>query len=86
MTQAEYDQCQQQAMELVDWLFTKTNQSHHQLLILGRAFALSTASSLKEDVNWTKAKKNVLAALGHEMDSAKAFLKEHPLGSNAASR
>jgi hypothetical protein len=81
MTQAEYDQCQQHALELVDWLFTKTDQSHQQLLILGRAFALSTASSLKEGVNWPKAKKNVLAALGHEMDSAKAYIAKHPLGS-----
>jgi hypothetical protein len=78
MSEAEYNECQEHALELVDWMHAKTNCSHKQLLILGRAFCLSFASSIKDGVKPTAAKKAVLAALGKEIDQAVAFCARRP--------
>lgn len=75
MNDEEYNAHMATALELVDWLHSKTNNSHGSLLILGRAFALTFADSVKKGVKCSAAKRAILSALGHEIDSARDYYK-----------
>jgi len=78
MSEAEYNECQEHALELVDWLYDRTTTSHQQMLILGRALALSFAANIKLGVKPAAAKKGLLAALDKECDSAIDYCAKHP--------
>ena len=62
MTEAEYKNTEKIALELVDWLFTKTNSSHIILTVIMRSLCLFLAQTRK--------------AFDQEMRSAIAFVKK----------
>jgi len=75
MTEEEYTQTEGIAVELVDWLFTKTNNSHILLAVLMRSLCLLLAESLKKNVSLTMMVKQFSKAFEQEMRSAIAFTK-----------
>lgn len=73
MTEKEYQQSQTIAVELIDWLFTKTNNNHLLLTILMRSLCLLLARSLKAKVTVPTMVKQFSKAFEQEMRDAIAF-------------
>lgn len=73
MTKEEYTQTEGIAVELVDWLFTKTNNSHILLTVLMRSLCLLLARSLKKGTSLATMVKQFSKAFEQEMRDAIAF-------------
>ncbi|WP_395737431.1 hypothetical protein [Prosthecobacter sp.] len=74
MTKAEYDQCEQIALEQVDWLFTKTNNSHIILTVLMRSLCLFLAQTRRKGSTIAEITKQFSKAFTQEMQGACAFV------------
>lgn len=75
MTEEEYKQTEGIALELVDWLFTKSNKNHILLTILMRTLCLFMAQSLRKGTSISAATKEFSKAFEDEMKSAVAFVE-----------
>ena len=81
MTEEEYTQAEGIALELVDWLFTKSNKSHMLLTVLTKSTCLMLESTRKKEVSPTAMRKAFLKAFDQEMKCASDFMsKQQPLG------
>lgn len=76
MTKEQYQQTETIAVELVDWLFTKTNNGHILLTVLMRSLCLFLARSLKKGVSIDGVVKQFSKAFRQEMQDAIAFTEK----------
>ncbi len=76
MTDAEYKKTEKIALELVDWLFTKTRSSHIMLTILMRSLCLFLAKSRKQGTSNEDMSKAFTKAFEQEMRDADAFVSK----------
>jgi hypothetical protein len=76
MTEEDYKQAETIAVEMVDWLFTKTNNSHLLLTVLMRSLCLFMARSLKKGASIDWVVKRFSKAFRQEMQDAIAFTEK----------
>ena len=79
MKEADYQRCQDTALELVDWLDSKTQNSQEGLLILGRSFSLMAAHCKKPGVTDATMQKAIIEALKAEMKQAAGYYQKNPI-------
>ena len=76
MDKEQYQKTEALALELVDWLFTKTNNSHILLTVLMRSLCLFLARTMKRDRSKAEMCKAFGKAFEQEISDAIAFVSK----------
>ena len=80
MTESEYQNTEKIALDLVDWLFTKTRSSHIILTVLMRSLCLFLAQSRKKSTSSAEMSKAFTKAFEQETRDADAFVSKQKGG------